>query len=354
MIHLTGSSLRRWLRGGTLCAMSLLGIWRGANAQRCEDCLSLVPYARLSTAAAPILPSRTQTIVRTSANHFVISYFWRRPPQIVLFDSAGTALAVYDRSGQGPGEFRYSPLIFAGNRDTIYALEDDRLVRLSARLEHIDTKPIATGITSKAAVLSSGLVVVDRIPRDAGTTIAVSLLALDGTLARYVGTVPDRNGGPPVVARASDGGFWTLTRNGSELKRYSADAQLTRTVQVATPWFEPWSEPIRGEGREVKPRSRRVVVNEIANDTLLVLTWVADGAWAPEAPGTPLRPASEDHGRVYDTIVELVDARSGNVIAEQRYPQALSTVDAAGDLLFSTEEDADGHIITQIWQAVRR
>jgi hypothetical protein len=95
----------------------------------------LTQHTELSTAAGPILPSLGQFVVAQDGGGFVVSYYWRRPAQVVRYDSSGTMLKLYDLAGQGPGEFRYSPLIFAGRRDTLYAFEEDRLVRLNAQLE---------------------------------------------------------------------------------------------------------------------------------------------------------------------------------------------------------------------------
>lgn len=120
-------SCRRWL----LVAVALL--W--SAALHAQSSFEVSPHAQLSTAAGPILPSLGQFVVAQQTGEFVVSYYFRRPAQLVRYDSSGTMLKLYDLAGQGPGEFRYSPLIFAGRRDTLYAFEEDRLVRLNAQLE---------------------------------------------------------------------------------------------------------------------------------------------------------------------------------------------------------------------------
>jgi hypothetical protein len=55
-----------------------------------------------------------------------------------------------------------------------------------------------------------------------------------------------------------------------------------------------------------------------------------------------------DNNRQYDTLVGLVDSRTGQTIASHRLAQHLRPVNGAPDLLYSTRLDGDGHVITTI------
>jgi hypothetical protein len=261
-------------------------------------------------------------------------------------------LKLYDLAGEGPGEFLYSPLIFAGGQDTLYAFERDRLVRLNRQLEHIETTRVEAPPVRTFAVLQNGTVISDNVSGHDGGTYTVTLVSSEGRILRRLETEPGTVVGWTLVAPAWDGGFWTLRPNGSRLRRYSSGAVVIRSLELMNDWFVPWTERIEGEGSKVQPRPRHVGICVVGNEMLVLLSWVADPNWTPE-PVTRMggfNPLAKDLNRYYDTVVELIDGRSGRVLDERRFDEAFMAVSGAGAFLYSAHEDSDGHAVTRIWK----
>lgn len=325
-------------------------------ALQAQPSFDVVPHARLSTAAGPILPSLSQFVIAQQTGEFVVSYYFRRPPQLVRYDSSGTMLQLYDLAGEGPGEFLYSPLIFAGRQDTVYAFEKDRLVRLNRQLEHIETRKVEVPPVRSLAILAAGMMISDYVSGDERGTNTVTLVSPEGRVVRRLETEPGTVVGWTLVAPASNGGFWTLRPNGSRLRRYSAAAVLERSVDVASDWFLPWTERIEDEGRSVSPRPRHVGIHDVGDEKIVLLSWVADTEWTaqPVAPTAGYNPLARDLNLYYDTIVELIDGRSGRVLQKRRFAEAFATVSGPGNFVYSAFEDSDGHAVTRIWKVTVR
>jgi hypothetical protein len=84
------------------------------------------------------------------------------------------------------------------------------------------------------------------------------------------------------------------------------------------------------------------------------MTHVADADWRPIAPkpspsGTGgLWTPDADLERLYDTIIEVIDLRSGKLILSNRFPQRLLGF-VFGQMASSYEEDAKGNPRYVIW-----
>jgi hypothetical protein len=57
-----------------------------------------------------------------------------------------------------------------------------------------------------------------------------------------------------------------------------------------------------------------------------------------------------DNSAVFDTVVEVGSASSGEVIATRRTKHRLFPVRGSPDLFFSARGGNDGHVIIEIWR----
>jgi hypothetical protein len=290
-----------------------------------------------------------QSILLTEGGRLLVSHRAANPPQIAVYDTTGRFIYLHVRQGEGPGEFRWAPQLTPGPAGTVWAWEQARLVRLDARLRHLDTKNMGREMSIHWLIpLSSGLVVAGSVaPRDVSI---VSLMDSAGNVLRNVERAPESYASA-IAAPASSNGFWTLHSNQLLLRRYSDTGELVRTVPIAMDDFEPWSGRLAGEGNEgmeLPPRPRHVGLIDIGNNRMVVLTSVLDPRWSPRSSARMIRLREMVLDEQHDTVIRVVDLRSGRVLGSTRAPQNLRAVAGARDLFYTTRIAPDGHVITEI------
>ncbi len=328
-----------------------------AVGQAGPDQLTLEPLVELQSADAPVVPSLHQSIVHAGDRgngSFLVSYLYREPV-IAVYDDTGSFERLYDSQGEGPGEFQFYPKLFRGPEGSVLAFENGRLHRFDGELQHRDTRTLARRVFQTMAALPDGRVVVDDMPTTtSGSTPTFSVLDPTGDL-----DVDGMELADPMVrtliAPASEGEFWTLRGSGILLERRNADGTVVHGAEVEGGAVEPWTTGrIEGEGRDVPRRARYTGLADLGDGTLLLVAWVAPEDWEPAEESdedTVLDPGLIDANQEYDTVVEHVDASSGQVLADLRVPHALVTVKGAPRLLHSRHPVGDvGHVLTRIWQ----
>lgn len=327
------------------------------GGQADPDQLALEPLVELRSADAPVVPSLHQSIVHAGTpgnGSFLVSYLYREPV-IAVYDDGGTYERLYDSQGEGPGEFQFYPKLFRGPDGGVLAFENGRLHRFDGELQHLDTRTLARRIFQTMAALPDGRVVVDDLPTtSSGSTPTFSVLDPTGDLE-----VDGKPVAEPVVrtliAPASEGEFWTLRGSGTQLERRNADGAVTHGAEIEGGAVEPWTTGrIEGEGRDVPRRARYTGLSDLGDGTLVLVAWVSPEGWEPAGESdepTVLDPALIDANQEYDTVVEHVDASTGQVLAHLRVPHALVTVKGAPRLLHSRHPVGDvGHVLTRIWE----
>jgi hypothetical protein len=129
-----------------------------------------------------------------------------------------------------------------------------------------------------------------------------------------------------------------------------------RSLQLRRPVFEPWTTTIPGESVTQRPRARNSAIMERNATSLMILTLVPDPEWAPpfpDAQGTEPRLEglnSLDGGRVWDTIIQIVDVQNGTALATGRSPHTLMAVEGTTDELYHTMIREDGSVTIRIWK----
>src|SRR5690606_16726465 len=135
-----------------------------------------------------------------------------------------------------------------------------------------------------------------------------------------------------------------------------AEGEPGRRLRIDRPWFREWEGRIPGEPLTVKPRPQGIALRELRVGELAVLTSVADANWEPMGPEgqqimIPL--LTMDWSSVWDTVIEIVDAADGTVTARRTFPQYLLPIHGSTDRFYSTREEADGHVVIEIWRLAR-
>lgn len=123
------------------------------------------------------------------------------------------------------------------------------------------------------------------------------------------------------VAAAADGNIWVARENRYRIDKWSPDGDHIKRIERDAPWFRPW-EDWPGSDYEVRPLPVIVGVGDWGNDLLMVVVKLADADWRPIHPTRILQGHEmlfpEEEEEIYDTVIEVLDIRSGTVLARTR------------------------------------
>lgn len=305
------------------------------SCRRCE--IRLTELLRLGDREGPgIIEHELVSAARDSRGR----YYLHGPyaTEIKVYGPDGAYLTTIGRVGSGPGEFRGISFIAIGAGDTIHVLDwsnmtwtvlspEYGLVR-SVRLEF---NPDPNGV-----VLPSGdLVLVKGIASPERAGLPVHLVTRDGRNSRSFGseTRVHRPDIPYVDGRAiavgTDGNIWLGYRNQYRLELWSPDGRVLRTITRDVGWFPSWFRPMsreelcpRGEG---EPRPLLSKIHQDENGLLWVATAVADRNWREAVTGVAdCHVRIEDWQSYLDTMIEVLEPRSGEVLAALRWPYPIA------------------------------
>lgn len=88
---------------------------------------------------------------------------------------------------------------------------------------------------------------------------------------------------------------------------------------------------------------------DVGDNQIVLLTRVTAAEWAPRSTSAPVRLSEVDDNHLYDTVVTLVDVRTGQTLATRRLPQKyMHTVSGGQGLMYGTASDDLGHVVTSI------
>jgi hypothetical protein len=379
-----GTSILLFAERGARSGFRRTGVGLASTAALVLIALSASAQQRLEIPATPTCPrctfekTKVLTIAGTSDSVMIAQY-----PDIVrdrrgrfyvsganynvlAFDSVGRFLGTMGRRGPGPGEFSTPPsALLIGRADSLYALSGRALSVFSPAFVHARTSGMQSYHLG-AATLPSGEIVWHgpdaSAPRDGYSLV---LLDAKGTQVRTLraavpATPPCRECSQRTLSISPDRtSIWTAARNRYEIEQLSPDGRLLRTVSVrGSPWFEPWTAPVpRDRAGSTRPPSRLGAAVEDGQGRLWVMGFTAASDWKPDPSFDVSRrgigiisPAEQAYrARSFAMVLEVLDLRSGRLIASQRFDRD-SFAFLGGGLAWTTREDADGNTLIDIWR----
>lgn len=356
--------VRSSLRLAFVCASAAV-ISRAVSAQptvigiddkvSCRDCrMTTALLVSLGEGGAAEIFRAPYSVVMDSRRHIIVARGRDGPP--IAFDSLGRLLRVIGREGGGPGEYRSAEVLLLGVSDTLYVIDRraSRLSVLGPNWQFVKSAPIPDG-TFSAARAKDGTLVISAEVNDAAR-FGRQYHAFDG-VGNYLHSFGEQEGGiipgqtPPLmrwVTPASGGGIWSA----SVLGQYVVERWGTRGVRQTSyarqaQWFPRTGTPRYGFTRENPPSPQVVSIAEDDSGRVWIAIRVSDPNWkdhvrwgSPAGGEREQRPVIEDRNRVNDTIIEVIDAMTGKLIASQRFDQQWEQFVGAGRLLaYETRED---------------
>ena len=251
--------------------------------------------------------------------------------RLLRFSSDGVFREAIGRRGEGPGEYDL-PMLMGGSAGDLTILDPS-----FARLTTIRGGEVATTslpfMARTWAVLSDGryvynghsswregvghpVHVYDPASRQITSSFGDEGVRMDRSRRNDSGHLRR------AVAAAANGNIWVARENRYRIDKWSPDGGRIARIERDSPWFRPWEE-WPGVDFEVRPPPVIVGVRDWGDGLLMVVVRLADANWRPikptreDLPGhESLPPSREDE--LYDTVVEILDTRSGTVLARTR------------------------------------
>ena len=270
--------------------------------------------------------------------------------RLLRFSPDGVFQDAIGRRGEGPGEYRL-PVLMGGSTDdlTILDIRSFRVTTIHGGAIATTSLPFTAGdyalLPDGRHVYSATLYDPDRIGHP--------LHIYDETSGRVTRSFGDE--GIRVdrsfrsyaalgrrVSVAVDGNIWAARRNRYRIDKWSSDGDHILRIDRHAPWFRPWVD-WPGLVYEVRPLPELVGVRDWGDDLLMVVVRVADDEWRQVRPqieqGHEVVPPTQLE-ELYDTVIEVLDTRSGTVLARTRVDARVANL-VGRDGFYSYAEHSD-------------
>lgn len=334
------------------------------SGSACSACRITVEHVVTLGGEQPnsIIPAYPQGFAQDIRGRWWLAF--SRPGELPLrFSNDGHFAEPIGRSGKGPGEFT-GPLRVRGFADSVY-IGDAALNRLSV---FSDGREPARSTTNRGVygnewvVLSDGLFVVNSsstLPEYAGDPFHV--FDPTGAYLRSFGggdlSFPyDRATSLRMrrrMDRARDGlRFWAANTD-YVIELWDAEGRKYRTIIRDAQWYHAPATP-----RPVTPDTPpQDIVNFLHVDThgrLWIVVLVADPNWeralVPGRQELGERYRIADINGISDSVLEVIDAATGRLLATQRLPFVVAAM-ASGEFLMSLNDGFADSPQINVWRA---
>lgn len=285
----------------------------------------------------------------------------------ILFDSKGKFLRSVGEKGKGPGEYGAPVEVIAFHRDSV-ALVDALNLRTSILdADLVPRRFVSTPWIPKPLVVAewpSRLVgrAVARTPRSAGYPLhLLSMAGRELSVAKSFGAdsgtlLPGSLPSALALARCDSKTFWAAELSRYQLTEWTYDGRAIRVLDRRPDWFR--GDGGQGLGNPREPPPARIADTRCADDGLL---WVLintpkaswRNAWPSRGQAREVRSAEIRFSQLFETIIEVVDPRSAQVVARQRTSEYLFGL-LAGNRAAAFRNEADGTPSVAILQLTLR
>jgi hypothetical protein len=303
-------------------------------AASCADCsIELELVLTVAEPDAPWLGDRTQ-FSRDSRGYYYAADFFINPGVVTVVDPGGRASSAFGGAGEGPREGRGTLAPYFDHADTAYVY-DFMLSRFSvwAPDRHLVRDFRAPALIEDVIILGPGEMVINAniATRElAGWPLHV-LSTRDGEVLRSFGADrPEYRRDLPYLHRrrlaSSTGGrFWSAHSTAYVIELWDRTGRKHMELRRDVPWFPAH------DGRNRYPSPSPPYTTAVWEDhagLLWVLVQVQDPEQAAHRDRLEVRDGmriihGRDGHRLYDTIVEVLDPATGELLASRRFDESV-------------------------------
>jgi hypothetical protein len=348
-----------------MVALALLIHPNGASAQSSTRAVvqssDLTPCAGCTLRAVPVgvigaveregayLASRPSAVARTTRGDFIVMA--GGPPQ--LFDSTGKYLRTIGRRGDGPGEFSHALHVGIGRGDTVFFNDRQTVSVFAPDFSFVRQLHPAHNLTGMIALPSGGFAWYATVRDEIGAPL-VHVAGRDGNLLRSFGPRVDsvvrgraRLRSPAAIVHGAGGTFWTVPWTPYELTQWSPDGRALATLRRNVPFHGhgplELSEPPAERPFPPQPQVTAAHQDQRGLMWTAVLVGVRDYWRGPKT--------AENLNQAFESIVEVIDPNSGELIATTKVPGAVGWIFPNG-ILVTDWFGPDFEPQLRIWRAV--
>ena len=325
------------------------GLVTTLEPSQCDCRIELTKVISLSDSLHPGLFAYSPLVMRDSRGIWYATSNTDGLKQVGVFHQDGRLKKVLGGRGEGPGEFTFINHIVVGSGDTLYVYDHTQLRRSVFDPDHefVRTDPIPAFMRQIVPLPSALMVVNSSIPTRERVGWPLHTIGADGGVLHSFGADPpvSRPDGTSLedrgIAIDTEGVLWVAPRNVYELSTYSAVGArfepTNRLYRRQVEWFQPWTD-LSPDGRP-RPAMKQIAFSPEDPTLLWVVISVADPEWAPLRQ--PTRSSKELINSLYDSILEVIDAKSGSVLASRRFGPTLSRLTFQGLIPALRIDDSD-------------
>jgi hypothetical protein len=279
---------------------------------------------------------------------------------VSLFDLNGAFIRDIGRAGSGPGEYRFIGKAFVDPVGDLLVV--DQFAQRITRVRQDLTQEVAFHLPSaslSSLIVSSDTTLLinsdDRSPRRAG--MPFHIITRDGEVLRSFGAdTPFVDPRRPhahmrVMTPARGGGLWSARTTDYVVERWQEDGRRTIQIRRRAAWFPTHGRA--GFNPDGPPNPSIRALWEDDQGLLWVLIHVADEAWKR---AVAVRPGPQGNRRTvtsqndyFDTIIEVLDPRTGQLVVRGRMRHATTTA-SGGGIIVTYEENETGVPMIQVWR----
>lgn len=255
----------------------------------------------------------------------------------LLYNDHGDFLGTLQGGGAPDQQFQVPLFARIGPADSIWVFDGSQRVlvfspdRGYARTARLPLTPW------DALVLPDGRMLIS--PADANRPLPLLLLGPDGQLLHELGAddsvaAPLRS--PRWLVRDADGSFWSMPMQLRwRLEHWDTSGAAISVLERRPDWFAPYPRVSTPDSNHSPQPTVRGLWIDLAG-RLWVLGAAADPRWdlglSAHRPGSPAAVIA-DPDKVYDTMLEAIDRRTGRLLASARLDASYPAVIEAGVVL---------------------
>ncbi len=286
-------------------------------------------------------------------------YYFNDPfgsPGIRVFDRDGRFKRTVGRRGQAPGEFLRITALEFGPSDTMHVYGNAHWVFDSSgrHVRTVSTPELmmvmdAVGLSDTLDILAGSINTREAYGQP------FHLVARSGTVHRSFGIAAQTSSvgawaGLRVLTRDGRGGFLASKMNVYEIEHWTRAGDRQRIVRREADWFPAWSHwDSRPDRAPPPPRVMSMAVDD--SGFVWTLISLADRAWRPvdgRDPEGKMLTVGELAER-FDSIIEVLDPRTGRLLASKRFDEMLLALPRAG-IAVENVESGDGEVFVRVWR----